>query len=109
MRNLLNIFQAFSGWTGEQMKVNFAGMRYGDLKKAVTDMVVSRLEPIQKNYEELTADRGTIRQILKEGAERVAPIAQQTMDLRPGAYRPLSWLSNSTLMCRWSLQGRTSK
>lgn len=90
VRNLLNIFQAFSGWTGEQMKVNFAGMRYGDLKKAVTDMVVSRLEPIQKNYEELTADRGTIRQILKEGAERVAPIAQQTMDLvreRTGLYR----------------------
>ena len=90
VRNLLNIFQAFSGWTGEQMKVNFAGMRYGDLKKAVTDMVVSQLEPIQKNYEELTADRGTIRQILKEGAERVAPIAQQTMDLvreRTGLYR----------------------
>lgn len=90
VRNLLNIFQAFSGWTGEQMRVNFAGMRYGDLKKAVTDMVVSQLEPIQKNYVELTADRGTIRQILKEGAERVAPIAQQTMDLvreRTGLYR----------------------
>lgn len=90
VRNLLNIFQAFSGWTGEQMREKFAGMRYGDLKKAVTDMVVSQLEPIQKNYVELTADRGTIRQILKEGAERVAPIAQQTMDLvreRTGLYR----------------------
>src|SRR5229473_6810504 len=31
--NLLNIFQAFSGWSGEQMKAHFSGMRYGDLKK----------------------------------------------------------------------------
>ncbi len=90
VRNLLNIFQAFSGWTNEQMKEKFAGMRYGDLKKAVTDKVVSHLEPIQKNYEELTADRGAIRQILREGAERVTPIAQQTMELvreRTGLYR----------------------
>jgi len=90
VQNLLNIFQAFSGWTDDQMKDKFAGMRYGDFKKSVTEMVVSHLEPIQKNYEELTADRSAIRQILKEGAERVAPIAQQTMDLvreRTGLYR----------------------
>ena len=72
------------------MRETFPGMRYGDLKKTVAEMVVSHLEPIQKRYEELTADRGVIRGILKEGAERVTPIAEQTMDLvreRTGLYR----------------------
>ena len=40
--NLLAIFQAFSGWTDDQMKSHFTGMRYGDLKKQVAEMVVSQ-------------------------------------------------------------------
>ena len=63
------------------MKSHFAGMRYGDLKKQVGEMVVAKLEPIQKRYEELMADRAELRQILKRGAERIAPIAASTMKL----------------------------
>jgi tryptophanyl-tRNA synthetase len=88
--NLLTIFQAFSEWSDDQMKSHFAGMRYGDLKKQVGEMVVSKLEPIQKRYEELMADRAELRQILKRGAERVAPIAESTMKLvreRTGLYQ----------------------
>ncbi len=90
VHNLLNIYQAFSEATNAEMKEKFAAMRYGDLKKTVAEMVVSHLEPIQKKYEELTADRAVIRGILKEGAERVTPIAEATMDLvreRTGLYR----------------------
>ena len=88
--NLLNIFQAFHGWTDDQVKSHFTGMRYGDLKKKVTEAVVSHLEPIQKKYVELTSDRAAIRAILREGAERVAPIAESTMAQvreRTGLYR----------------------
>jgi tryptophanyl-tRNA synthetase len=90
VRNLLNVYQAFAEVTNGEMKEKFAGMRYGDLKKTVAEMIVSHLEPIQKKFEELTADRDVIRGILKEGAERVTPIAQATMDLvrqRTGLYR----------------------
>src|SRR5437764_1529099 len=37
--NLLSIFQAFSDWTDEQMRAHFSGMRYGDPKKQVAEMV----------------------------------------------------------------------
>lgn len=90
VQNLLNIFQAFSEATDAEMEENFAAMRYGDLKKTVAEMVVSHLEPIQKKYEELTADRTVIRAVLKEGAQRVTPIAEATMGLvreRTGLYR----------------------
>jgi len=88
--NLLNIFQAFTSWSGEQIKSHFAGMRYGQLKKEVAEAVIAALEPIQKKYEELTADPQTIRDILRRGAERVAPIAADTMQTvreRTGLYR----------------------
>ncbi|HEV3333954.1 MAG TPA: tryptophan--tRNA ligase [Bryobacteraceae bacterium] len=87
--NLLSIFQAFSGWSDEQMKQHFNGMRYGDLKKQVAEMVVSHLEPFQERYRQITSDRAYLDNILKEGAERVTPVAESTVRLvkqRMGLY-----------------------
>src|ERR1700730_13669590 len=46
--NLLTIYQAFSGTTDEQMKLQFTGLRYGDLKKQVAEMAIAHLEPFQQ-------------------------------------------------------------
>src|SRR5690349_11559765 len=48
--NLLSIYQAFSGDTDDAVRARFTGMRYGDLKKQVAEMVVSQLEPFQERY-----------------------------------------------------------
>ena len=87
--NLLTIFQAFSEWPDDRMKSHFTGMRYGDLKKQVAEMVVSSLEPLQARYREITADPAYLDNILREGAERVSPIANSTVELvksRMGLY-----------------------
>ena len=89
VENLLNIYQAFSGWDSAQMRAQFAGMRYGDLKKQVAEMVVSSLEPLQKRYREIMAEPGYVDHILRQGAARVAPIANSTVELvkqRMGLY-----------------------
>jgi tryptophanyl-tRNA synthetase len=89
--NLLTIFQAFSGWSDDQMRAHFSGMRYGDLKKQVAEMVISQLEPLQQRYREITGEPGYLEGILREGAERVSPIANQTVELtksRMGLYTP---------------------
>jgi tryptophanyl-tRNA synthetase len=77
--NLLSIYQAFDGATDEVMKSRFAGMRYGDLKKQVAEAVIAHLEPFQKRYHEITGDPEYLAGILREGAARVAPIANQTV------------------------------
>jgi tryptophanyl-tRNA synthetase len=77
--NLLAIFQAFSGWSEEQMKQHFDGMRYGDLKKQVAEMTLAHLEPFQKRYQEIVSEPGYLDGILREGAARVAPIANETV------------------------------
>jgi tryptophanyl-tRNA synthetase len=77
--NLISIYQAFSGEGDDAIKARFAGMRYGDLKKQVAEMVVAHLEPFQQRYREITADPGYLADVLRRGAERVAPIANLTV------------------------------
>ena len=89
VHNLLSIFQAFSGWPAEKMRAHFSGMRYGDLKKQVAEMVIANLEPLQKRYAEIMDEPGYLTGVLKEGAERVSPIAKSTVQLvkeRMGLY-----------------------
>jgi tryptophanyl-tRNA synthetase len=89
VENLLNIYQAFSGWTKEKMLVHFSGMRYGDLKKQVADMVIANLEPLQSRYNEIRAEPGYLDRVLQEGAIQVSPIAKSTVRLvkeRMGLY-----------------------
>ena len=77
--NLLSIYQAFTGWGNEQMRSHFSGMRYGDFKKQVAEAVAANLEPIQARYKEITADPGYVAGVLRQGAERVTPIANETV------------------------------
>ncbi len=89
VENLLAIYQAFDETSNDDMRAKFSGMRYGDLKKTVAEMVISHLEPIQKRYKEITADPGYLASILEEGRARVAPIAEETVRLtkeRMGVY-----------------------
>jgi tryptophanyl-tRNA synthetase len=87
--NLLSIYQAFSGWDDAQMRAHFAGMRYGDLKKQVAEMVVSHLEPFQQRYREIVSDPGYVTGVLRTGSERITPIANSTVEMvkrRMGLY-----------------------
>ena len=66
-----------------------AGMRYGDFKKRIAAAVIERLEPIQKRYRDITADPSYIDSVLREGRERILPIAADTVQLvksRMGLY-----------------------
>ncbi|HUQ93115.1 MAG TPA: tryptophan--tRNA ligase [Bryobacteraceae bacterium] len=89
VRNLLNIFQACGDWSDAQMRQHFSGMRYGDLKKQVAEMVVASLEPLQQRYRDIVSNPGYVDRILADGRERVSPIADSTVNLvkqRMGLY-----------------------
>jgi tryptophanyl-tRNA synthetase len=77
--NLISIYQAFSGEPDDAIKARFAGLRYGDLKKQVAEMVIAHLEPFQQRYRDITARPAYLASVLRDGAERVAPIANQTV------------------------------
>jgi tryptophanyl-tRNA synthetase len=79
--NLLSIYQAFGGATDDEIKNEFTGMRYGDLKKRVADMVIAHIEPFQARYRQMVSEPGYLEGILRAGAERVAPLANDTVRL----------------------------
>ncbi|MEI7055995.1 tryptophan--tRNA ligase [Nocardioides sp. CCNWLW239] len=61
--NLIDILEACGG--------SAAGLSgYGALKAAVTDAVVAELEPLQKRYRELAADRAYVTEVYAAGAAR---------------------------------------
>ena len=80
VRNLISIYQAFTGSSDDAAKAEFSGLRYGDLKKKVAEAVVGALEPIQQRYREITADRSYVARVLAQGAERVRPAARDTVE-----------------------------
>jgi tryptophanyl-tRNA synthetase len=87
--NLLSIHQAFTGWSNDQMRAHFAGMRYGDLKKTVAEAVVAGLEPLQKRYEQIMSEPGYLDGVLRDSAARASVFAEQTVHLvkeRMGVY-----------------------
>ena len=52
-------------------------------------MVIAQLEPFQQRYREIVADPAYIAGVLREGAGRVTPIADSTVELvkrRMGLY-----------------------
>ncbi|WP_121253210.1 tryptophan--tRNA ligase [Nocardioides ferulae] len=80
--NLLDVLEACGGSTD-------GVATYGALKRAVTDAVVARLEPIQRRYAELADDPAAVERVYAEGAARclevTAPVltaAQAAMGLR---------------------------
>lgn len=66
--NLLQIHTAISGKSTAELEDAFVGKGYGDLKKEVTDVVISALEPVQQRYDELIADKKYLESVLKDGA-----------------------------------------
>lgn len=89
VRNLIQIGQAFEDWDEARARSEFDGLRYGDLKKKVAEIVVAHLEPLQKRYREIRAEPGYLEGVLREGAGRVRPWAKETVELakkRMGLY-----------------------
>ena len=44
-------------------------------------MAIAHLEPFQQRYRQITSEPGYLEGVLREGAERVAPIANDTVRL----------------------------
>jgi tryptophanyl-tRNA synthetase len=77
--NLLTIYQLLTNQTREQIETEFDGKGYKEFKAALADALVATLEPIQRRYDDLVADPTELDRLLAAGAERVRPIARETL------------------------------
>jgi len=77
--NLLTIYHSFTGQSQPEIESQFAGKGYGDFKKALAEVVIEGLRPLQESYRELTAEPGHIDAILAEGAAKARPLADKML------------------------------
>jgi tryptophanyl-tRNA synthetase len=76
--NLLVIHSVLSGTPVESLEAEFAGRGYGDLKKAVAEVVVEAVTPFRERMTELLDDPAELDRLLARGAERASGIASVT-------------------------------
>lgn len=79
--NLLTIYAALSERDVDAVVEEFAGSGYGDLKKALAEVVESTFDPIRERTNELLADRGELERLLQHGADRARERASATLKL----------------------------
>ena len=77
--NLMSIMSALSGRTMDEISADYNGLGYGKFKDAVADCVIATLEPIQAEYERISADKAYLQQVMDSGRERASAIAHKTM------------------------------
>ena len=77
--NLMSIMSALTGMSMEAISEEYNGKGYGKFKDAVADSVIAALEPIQQRYEQISADKAYLQEVLTDGAERAGRLAHKTM------------------------------
>ncbi len=77
VNNLLTIYQALTGKSKEAVEQDFANARgYGDLKKAVAEVVISSTEQIRIRHRDIISDRAELERLMKLGAEKARAISE---------------------------------
>jgi tryptophanyl-tRNA synthetase len=76
--NLMTIYAQCAGVSLDEVQKRFEGQGYGAFKKELAEVVVSVLEPLQRTYHDIRQS-GAIRDILRDGAQRAAAVAEVTL------------------------------
>ncbi|MEG2520356.1 MAG: tryptophan--tRNA ligase [Christensenellaceae bacterium] len=77
--NLLTIYSAINKKSIQECEKEFEEQNYGTLKQRVAQAVVSVLEPLQKEYAKVRADKAFLESIMTENAQKAAFAANKTL------------------------------
>ena len=80
VKNLISIQSAITGKKPEEIVASYAGKQYGHLKVETGEIVVQTLAPIRQKVQEILNDRGSLENILRQGAEKARARARVTLE-----------------------------
>ncbi len=78
--NLMVIYEVLSKHGRDAIEAHFEGKGYGALKRELADLVIATLQPVRERYLNLMGDPSHLEELLRQGAERVRPIAEATLN-----------------------------
>ncbi|MBC8591303.1 tryptophan--tRNA ligase [Lachnospiraceae bacterium NSJ-29] len=79
IKNLLNIYSAFSNEEVDEIVIKYEGQGYGKFKGDLAEVVIEGLKPIQEKYDYLVKNKDYLEKIYKDGADRAAYQAMKTL------------------------------
>lgn len=77
--NLLSIMSALGAGEIDVLTEEMAGQGYGALKNRTADCVIATLEPLQREYKRLIADKAYLQGVLDENAKTANYLATRTL------------------------------
>jgi len=77
---LLGIYATLANQSIEQTLEQFSGSDFKKLKDALSDLLISELEPINKEIKKLLDQEAYIVEILREGSERADQISRPILE-----------------------------
>lgn len=77
--NLLDLMAAATGAAIPELEQRYTGQGYGAFKREVAEAVNGLLRPVRDRYAELSADPGSVEELLRKGADRARGVASATM------------------------------
>lgn len=81
-QNLFTLLEIFAGSGVSQKFLEHrknGTIKYSEMKPVLAEAIIKELEPFQKKRAELAQDLNKVKQILKTGAEKLKPRAQETL------------------------------
>jgi tryptophanyl-tRNA synthetase len=78
--NLIEIMSVACGEPPEQIEARYDGQGYGRFKEDVAEAVIAMLDPVQRRYQELRADRPELERLLSVGAEKARAASTPTLE-----------------------------
>jgi tryptophanyl-tRNA synthetase len=78
IKNLIDIYSAFSGKKPQEIEAMFEGKGYSEFKEGLIEEAVKFLKPFQEKYNSFSDEE--VLKILKDGAEKVRPIARKKLE-----------------------------
>jgi tryptophanyl-tRNA synthetase len=73
LSNLLEIYASFTGEAPAAVAERY--QRYGDLKKDLSEVIITALAPVQRRFRELRGDEGALRDVAARGSEKASRVA----------------------------------
>ncbi|HCU70904.1 MAG TPA: tryptophan--tRNA ligase [Candidatus Moranbacteria bacterium] len=78
LKNLINIYSLLADKKTSEIETMYAGKGYGDFKNDLAEIVVNFMKPMQERISGLSDEK--VLEILREGAEKIRPIAKKKLD-----------------------------
>lgn len=89
LKNLIDIYAAFSDLTVEEIVEKYKGQGYGDFKSDLAEIVSEHIGKFQEKYNEIISDKERLDQILLDGAQRARRKSRKIIDK---VYRKVGFL-----------------